>query len=63
MQAVADVQATTVNFVSEYVLRPIRQIYATVRYDASEFAVQSAESLSSDIESLVRFASVVHAAE
>jgi hypothetical protein len=52
--AAANGKETIVRFVGEYIVKPIRSIYHTVRYDSKEFAIQSAESLNTDIQSLVR---------
>jgi hypothetical protein len=41
-------------FASEYVVRPVLAIYSTIRYDSAAFAVQSADSLRTDLDSLTR---------
>ena len=49
----ANVREFSVRLVGDYIAKPLQQIYKTVRYDSSEFAVQSSASLASDLESLV----------
>ncbi|KNC53580.1 uncharacterized protein AMSG_01290 [Thecamonas trahens ATCC 50062] len=52
--SMVDMWETSVVFVQRRVVEPLRDIYATIRYDASKVGLMSAQSLMADTESLKR---------